>query len=326
MSARALVPMAQARHGSGHSPRQWRKIVFRIPLCVSGAALLTGLTILTAAPVRAAQTCSQFGPENALPALLNEKLQPRTTLLCNLAYAVLNSGQVHEPLWSAEYLDAAAVRGGRRIGRTTDTFVADDRLPAGDGATLADYRRSGFDRGHMTPSADAGTVETQEQTYTLSNVVPQTAALNEGIWTGVEMAVRIMALREGGVYVVTGPDFTGSRRAIGDNVLVPTATWKAVYDPVRHEAGAYLCQNTDHPTCQTLSVASLTARIGIDPFPGLGEAVKAQAMALPEPQASPYAPRSQENREWERLQKRLERKLARASMKALRDALKQEQE
>jgi endonuclease G len=49
-------------------------------------------------------------------------------------------------------------------------------------------------------------------------------------------------------------------------------------------------------------------------------------MALPEPQASPYAPRSQENRDWERLQKRLERKLARAGMKALRHALEQEQE
>ncbi|MFT8933168.1 MAG: DNA/RNA non-specific endonuclease [Acetobacter syzygii] len=300
--------------------------MFRFPLCVSGAALITGLMLLTADPLRAAETCTQFGPENALPVLLNEKLQPRTTLLCNTAYAVLNSGQVREPLWSAEYLDATAVQGGRKIGRTTNTFVADDRLPAGEGATLADYRRSGFDRGHMTPSADAGSVETQEQTYTLSNVVPQTAALNEGIWTGVEMAVRAMALREGGVYVVTGPDFTGSRRAIGQNVLVPTATWKAVYDPVRREAGAYLCQNTDNPSCQTLSVASLTARIGIDPFPGVGEAVKAQAMALPEPQASPYAPRSQENRDWERLQKRLERKLARAGMKALRHALEQEEE
>lgn len=178
----------------------------------------------------------------------------------------------------------------------------------------------------MTPSADAGNEEIQEQTFTLSNVVPQTAALNEGIWTGVEMAVRAMALREGGIYVVTGPDFTGSSRAIGQNVLVPTATWKAVYDPIRNEAGAYLCQNTDSPTCQTLSVAALAGRIGIDPFPGVGEAVKAQAMVLPEPQASPYAPRSRENREWERLQKRLERKLARVGMKVLRHALEQEQE
>lgn len=298
----------------------------RIILLVMATVPLTGLTLLTAAPLRAAETCTQFGPENALPVLLNEKLQPRTTLLCNTAYAALNSGDVHEPLWSAEYLDAAAVQGARKIGRTTNTFVADDRLPAGDGATLADYRSSGFDRGHMVPSADAGTEEIQEQTFTLSNVVPQTAALNEGIWTGVEMAVRAMALREGGVYVVTGPDFTGSSRAIGQDVLVPTATWKAIYDPIRHEAGAYLCQNTNSPTCQTLSVADLAERIGIDPFPGVGEAVKAQAMTLPEPQASPYAPRSRENRDWERLQKRLERKLARAGMKALRHALEQEQE
>ncbi|WP_025828788.1 DNA/RNA non-specific endonuclease [Acetobacter okinawensis] len=326
MTPSALVPSRVRRHDAACRFLSWRKTVFRLPLCVSGAALITGLMLLTADPLHAAETCTQFGPESALPVLLNEKLQPRTTLLCNAAYAVLNSGEVHEPLWSAEYLDAAAVLGGRKIGRTTNTFVADDRLPAGDGATLADYRGSGFDRGHMVPSADAGTEEIQEQTFTLSNVVPQTAALNEGIWTGVEMAVRAMALREGGVYVVTGPDFTGSSRAIGQNVLVPTATWKAIYDPIRHEAGAYLCQNTDSPTCQTLSVADLAERIGIDPFPGVGEAVKAQAMTLPEPQASPYASRSRENRDWERLQKRLERKLARAGMKALRHALEQEQE
>jgi endonuclease G len=326
MSAHALVPLHATRHDEACRSLSWRKTVFRLSLCASGAALITGLTLLTAVPLHAAETCTQFGPENALPVLLNEKLQPRTTLLCNTAYAVLNSGAVHEPLWAAEYLDAAAVQGGRKIGRTTNTFVADERLPAGDGATLADYRGSGFDRGHLVASADAGTQELQEQTYTLSNVVPQTAALNEGIWTGVEMAVRAMALREGGIYVVTGPDFTGSSRAIGQDVLVPTATWKAIYDPIRNEAGAYLCQNTDSPTCQTLSVAALAGRIGIDPFPGVGEAVKAQAMTLPEPQASPYAPRSRENREWERLQKRLERKLARAGMKALRHALEQEQE
>ena len=124
--------------------------MFCLPLCVSGAALITGLTFLTAAHLRAVETCSQFGPENALPVLLDEKLQFRTMLLCNAAYAAFNSGQVHEPLWSAEYLDAAD-QSGRRIGRKTNTFVADDHLPAGDGATLADYRNSGFDRGHMMP-------------------------------------------------------------------------------------------------------------------------------------------------------------------------------
>lgn len=326
MSAHALVPQGDARHDVGCRCLSWKPIMSCFPLRASGAALIAGLMLLTATPLHATETCMQFGPENALPVLLNKKLQPHTTLLCNTAYAVLNSGDVHEPLWSAEYLDETAVWGGRKIGRTTNSFVADDRLPTGDGATLADYRNSGFERGHMTPSADAGTVETQEETYTLSNVVPQTAALNEGVWTGVEMAVRIMALLDGGVYVVTGPDFTGSSQAIGHNVLVPTATWKAIYDPRHHEAGAYLCQNTDSPTCQTLSVAALADRIGIDPFPEVGEAIKAQAMTLPKPQASPYAPRSRENRDWERLQKRLERKLVGAGMHVFKRALEFEQE
>ncbi len=173
------------------------------------------------------------------------------------------------------------------------SFHPDGRLPYEDQAQIADYRRSGYDRGHMTPSGDMPNVAAQEQSFSLANVVPQTAQLNRGIWEGVETAVRNLAMREGEIYLVTGPAFVGSElQSIGiDGVLVPTSTWKAVYDPKAGGTGVYVCQNTKRPRCAVVSVAALIRTVGIDPFPGLPEGIKATAMTLPEPEVSAYAPR-----------------------------------
>lgn len=250
--------------------------------------LLCGLVVGSGAQ---AAGCSMFGVENRLPVLVNPKLAARTTLLCNRSYAALHSGLAHEPLWSAERLTEEDLEGAVRVGRVTRYFHADSRLPDGDGARLSDYRGSGYDRGHLTPSGDAADRQAQEQTFSLANVVPQTPALNEGIWAGVEMAVRDLVHQDGSVYVATGPAFDDDVRAIGsDNVFVPAATWKAIYDPVSGRSGAYVCRNTETPTCTTLSIAQLVSDVGIDPFPALSNTVKAQPPDLPRPEASPYRP------------------------------------
>ena len=121
-------------------------------------------------------------------------------------------------------------------------------------------------------------------------MVPKTAELNRGIWEGLEDAARHLAEHEGELYLVTGPAFHGEDvRAIGpDGVLVPTSTWKAVYDPVAGGTGVYVCKNTDHPTCAIVSVATLTEVVGIDPFPALASSLKQTAVRLPSPEPSRY--------------------------------------
>ena len=225
-----------------------------------------------------------------MPLLLNAKLAPRTTLLCDDGYAVLASGITHGALWSAEHPTAASLAAARATPRQGQ-FHPDDRLPPADQAQVADYRRSGYDRGHMTPSGDMSDERSQQQTFSLANMVPQTAALNRGIWVGIEMAVRHLASREGELYVVTGPAFGGGQlQAIGpDGVLVPSATWKAVYDPRASGAGVYLCGNIARPACEVISVAALARVIGVDPFPALPADVKERVMTLPAPEKSRYA-------------------------------------
>jgi endonuclease G len=90
-------------------------------------------------------------------------------------------------------------------------FYPEPLLPSVDQAQFEDYRRSGFDRGHMTPSGDMPDPQAQQQSFSLADLVPQTQELNRGVWAGIETAVRDLAAREGEVYVVTGPAFKASR-------------------------------------------------------------------------------------------------------------------
>ncbi len=272
--------------------RQRRRRLLMVGSMLARFLLLA--SALLAAPALAfaqASTCPQLFSGGQPPALLNPKLGQRTTLLCNDAYAVLASGVTRGAVWSAEHPTAASLetaRGTRREGQ----FHAEDRLPPDDQARLDDYRRSGFDRGHMVPSGDMPDAAAQQQTFSLANMVPQTAQLNRGVWAGIEMAVRHLAMRRGELYLVTGPVFEGQNlQSIGpDGVLVPSSTWKAVYDPRAGEAGAYVCTNVVAPRCATIPIATLTHTTGIDPFPALPASVKDAMMTLPRPEPSRYAP------------------------------------
>lgn len=247
------------------------------------------LNLCIAGPVRAGG-CDWIFAGGQPPTLLNAKLEQRTTPLCNKAYAALASGVTRGPLWSAEHLTATSLARARQTPRQGQ-FHEDERLPPDDRAMLSDYVRSGYDRGHMAPSGDMPDPVAQQQSFSLANIVPQAPELNRGQWEGVESAVRQLAEREGELYVVTGPAFQGTElKTLNGRVLVPTATWKAVYDPASGGAAAYLCSNVSHPRCATLSVAVLVQRIGLDPFPAVPDAVKRTAMPLPAPQPSRHAP------------------------------------
>ena len=230
-------------------------------------------------------SCPQFFPGGQPPALANPRLAQRTTLLCNDAYAALASGITRGAMWSAEHLTRAGLEQARGTPRQGE-FHPDDRLPSADQAQLADYRRSGYDRGHMSPSGDMPGGAAQQQSFSLANMVPQTPELNRGVWSGIEMATRGLAERRGDLYVVTGPAFAGQQiQSIGPGgVLVPSSTWKAVYDPGVQAAGVYLCGNTAVPTCEVMSVAALVRLVGIDPFPAISARTKEVTMTLPEPE------------------------------------------
>lgn len=250
---------------------------------VISLALLMGAAPAARAPMQSGATCTAMFLNGAPPKLTNPKLRSKTRPLCNKAFAILHSGVTRTPLWSAERLTAKGVRQAIAMEGRSNRFHAEPRLPSPERAELTDYRKSGFDRGHMAPSGDMPTRAADRESFSLANIVPQARRLNQGSWSRLESMVRDMAQDYGEVYVVTGPLFEGEAiGALKGRVLVPTSTWKAVYVPGRG-AAAYIATNNDKPRWQLVSAAELTRRAGIDPFPALASATKVNAATFPLP-------------------------------------------
>jgi endonuclease G len=129
-------------------------------------------------------------------------------------------------------------------------------------------------------------IKSQYECFSLANMVPQIPENNRGPWGGIESAVRMMAKSKGNLYVVTGPIYQGGNiKQIGGAVMVPTKLFKAVYDPQRKEAGAYLIDNNAGAQPEKISIAELETLTGITIFPAVEENVKSRLMRLPEPRS-----------------------------------------
>lgn len=243
-----------------------------------------------------AASCPQLFAQNTPPQVLSETQRIGTVMLCNGQYAVLMSQQKRAPLWSAEDLTEENLEIADKTQRHGN-FMPDTRLPRSMQVQTSEYNRSGYDRGHMTPSGDEPGFAAQKESFLLSNIVPQTPELNRGPWVGVESAVRGWARQEGELFVVTGPGYDpDSFRSIGPHhIPVPAVIWKAIYDPAGNGAGAYICLNTHTPSCRVTSISTLIRLVNIDPFPSLPETLKNHVAAMPPIQESPYVLSKQSN-------------------------------
>lgn len=238
------------------------------------------LVALLPAPTLAQSRCPTHHLGGAPPTLQNPKLAARARPLCYQAFAVLHSGVSRTPLWVAERLTRASVTAAIAMEGRDDRFHPEPRLPPRERAELDDYRRSGFSRGHMAPSADMPTRLADAESFSLANIVPQARRLNQGSWAELEGDVRNMALTSGEAYVVTGPLFEGQTASwLKGRVLVPTSTWKAVYLPSRG-AAVYVATNSNAPRWRVLSVAAFARLAGIDPFPALSGSMRERASEL----------------------------------------------
>ncbi|XP_042275191.1 endonuclease domain-containing 1 protein-like [Thunnus maccoyii] len=100
-------------------------------------------------------------------------------------------------------------------------------------AVFADYKDSGYTRGHLNPSMHQRTMNDRTATFTLTNIVPQRKGSNAGTWNSLEREVlRRKAFCRGKMYVITGtmPYRSGAHR-INKRVSVPEYMWSAYCCP-----------------------------------------------------------------------------------------------
>lgn len=250
-----------------------------LPMFVTLLLATSACSVETALP--AARNCAGFYADHTAPELVNPKLEASTRPLCFRAFAVLHSGITRTPLYVAEHLTRTSIEAARALDTRDSRFHPEARLPPEERGELSDYRGSGFDRGHMAPSGDMGDPQDDHESFSLANIVPQNGPLNRSGWADLEAYVRDLTAELGDAYVVTGPAFNGGTlRRLNGHVLVPSHVWKAIYVPGQG-AGAWIASNDPSTKWEVVSIATLATLTGIDPFPKLDAAAKANVPAFP---------------------------------------------
>lgn len=112
--------------------------------------------------------------------------------------------------------------------RPKKEFEPDPKVK-GKSSTHYDYSNSGYSRGHMAPAADMKWSErAMLESFYLSNICPQIADLNGGIWERLEDRCRALT-NDGSVFICCGPIVTKNPKRIGENkVAVPIKFFKVL--------------------------------------------------------------------------------------------------
>lgn len=167
---------------------------------------------------------------------------------------------------------------GEKIKRST-RFKVDStvRVRGWRTATDADYYRSSFNRGHLVPSSDRiMNKDENTATFNYSNVAPQHARFNSGVWLMVESKVKEWAYAYAEAYIIVGAIVDKDFKYIGENkVAIPTHFYKCValrYNGVWHGVGFVIPNEkdvSDDFTRYRMSINKVEKIVGKDLFPNI---------------------------------------------------------
>lgn len=173
-------------------------------------------------------------------------LPAQNIFLDNGYYQVLYSVERMQPVRVEWTLDKQYLGNEKR--ESSWKFREDKRLPSPRVSTKW-YNGSGYDRGHLCPSADwTACKKMMKGTFLMSNICPQTPAVNRKYWLATENYSRKMAHRYGKLKVVAMPIFysageSNTRCLESSNtsseprtcITIPECYFKCVYDSINHQ-------------------------------------------------------------------------------------------
>jgi endonuclease G len=167
-------------------------------------------------------------PSNATSDLINTN----NYLMVKPQYCLSYSNAKHTPNWTSWHVYSVD------LGTTArqDDFRPDATLPTGWYQVVAtEYSGSGFDRGHMCPSADrTSSVANNSATFLMTNMIPQSPNNNQIPWANLENYTRSLVTAGNEVYTICGPagqggtGSVGFATTVGNGVVVPSQTWKII--------------------------------------------------------------------------------------------------
>ncbi|ORY44276.1 hypothetical protein BCR35DRAFT_311158 [Leucosporidium creatinivorum] len=155
---------------------------------------------------------------------------PISDHLRRLAYTTAYDRRLRIPAWTAEHLTKEGLKGSGT--RSESVFREDGDVPERFRAHLLDYFKSGYDRGHMVPAADAKqSQQAMSETFLLSNIAPQVGdGFNRHYWAYLEQFCRTLTTQFDDVYVFTVPLFLPKQERDGK--------WRVSYEMIAPQNSA----------------------------------------------------------------------------------------
>ncbi|MBP5420161.1 MAG: DNA/RNA non-specific endonuclease [Bacteroidales bacterium] len=215
-------------------------------------------------------------PTFSAPTVTDERIEvsyPSTVandqIVHHLSYTVSYNDKYEQPDWVFYLLTRAMVNGSEKRG---EKFLPDPDVKLATAVTT-DYSKSGYDRGHLCPSADVRHDATaQSETFYMSNISPQEPNFNRGVWKKLEELVRQFVLTHDSLYIVTGPVLKDKLKHIGkrNKVAVPEQFYKIIYTPKNggHMIGFLMPNKGSNKKLSTfiVSVDEIESVTGLDFF------------------------------------------------------------
>jgi endonuclease G len=215
----------------------------------------------------------------------------RQTKICREGYLLSFNVDTQSPDWVMERLSSQHLVGPAS---RTDRFLDDPAIPPNVDADNADYLKTGFDRGHQAPAADAKfSQKIMDESFYFTNMSPQRGiGMNRGAWKFLEEATRSWVMCGGhpDLYVITGPIYgglEGNPHSIGTPpVAVPRAYYKIVYDPNVGRAVGFVLPNTKIGSRINLQeyvwkIADIETETGLNFFAKFPQRTQAQLEEFP---------------------------------------------
>ncbi len=211
-----------------------------------------------------------------IPQLLNPQDEQ---LLDYTGYSVSYNRKTRLPNWVAWELTRKEALG--TVPRKND-FRRDPRV-CGAQADICDYKKSGWDRGHMAPAGDMKWSEqAMSESFYFTNICPQNPNLNGGDWKDLEEKCRTLVTKVfDNIYIVCGPIVDNAKcSTIGpNNVVIPDAFYKVLLTDIagEYQAIGFIFQNRSgsaHLENYACSVDDVEMITGCDFFEALPDSIE----------------------------------------------------
>lgn len=206
------------------------------------------LAIVLAVPLVAFAQINKQCPQFTVNGTPKYQAQPGDQEICHTNYAVIHRCSVKAPVAVFEHLTMAAMTGPAK---RKDNFRPDPAVTPNCSASLADYATVGstHDRGHMAPAGNNTQNDAiMSESFFLSNMVPQVANNNRGIWKQLETWERQWATNPNAdFYIISGGIYDAGHPVIGNGLGIPTRLYKIIIEKKSKNVQAYLMPNAALP-------------------------------------------------------------------------------